>query len=168
MIRPLKIAGATTAIAIVVYAFLSFISLMSIREPLPGQACIANLKGFDVAKELWALEKGKTNLNESPMDAALFGATLYIREKPKCPEGGIYSLGKLSERPTCSIADHSIDLGNVYVFDEDNSPIEGAAVSANGRTGDATVNLTSTNGCAEMSWASIERATVFQSRSKGI
>jgi len=165
MIRALKIAGATTAIAIVLYPVL--FSLWMRRVPSSGQSCIANLKQLDGAKATWELEQGKTNLNESPMDADLFGTTLYIREKPKCPKGGVYSLGKLSEKPRCSIPNHSIELGDVYVFDEGNSPLEGADVSASGKTGYATFNLTWTNGCANVSWVSIKHATGLTIRKRG-
>ena len=44
----------------------------------------------------------------TPVDTDLFGATLYIREKPGCPANGTYALLSVSEKPTCTIDGHTI------------------------------------------------------------
>ena len=77
------------------------------REASQKQACIANLKQFEGAKATWALENKKVN-TDSPSDADLFGATLYIREKPLCPAAGTYTLGAVSAKASCTITGHSI------------------------------------------------------------
>src|SRR5437764_289276 len=59
---------------------------------------LGNHDSRDQIKSFYPLQTSrnrKTNLNEIPMDADLFGTTLYIREKLRCPKGGVYSLGKL-------------------------------------------------------------------------
>src|SRR5262245_21906051 len=61
------------------------------RELSQKNACIANLKQMDGAKNTWALEQKKIN-TDTPQDSDLFGATLYIREKPSCPANGTYTL----------------------------------------------------------------------------
>jgi prepilin-type N-terminal cleavage/methylation domain-containing protein len=66
------------------------------REASQKNACIANLKQIDGAKNTWALEQKKVN-SDSPGDTDLFGTTLYIREKPSCPGGGTYTLGVVSD-----------------------------------------------------------------------
>ena len=71
------------------------------REASQKNACIANLKQIDGAKNTWALEEKKVN-SDSPTDAVLFGTTLYIREKPVCPANGTYTLGVVSDKPVCS------------------------------------------------------------------
>ena len=71
------------------------------REFSQKNACIANLKQIDGAKNTWALEQKKVN-SDSPGDTDLFGTTLYIREKPVCPGSGTYTLGVVSDKPTCS------------------------------------------------------------------
>ena len=77
------------------------------REASQKNACIANLRQLDGAKNTWALEQKKVN-SDSPVDTDLFGATLYIREKPGCPANGTYKLGVVSEKPTCSVRGHTI------------------------------------------------------------
>ncbi len=77
------------------------------REASQKNACIANLKQIDGAKNTWALEQKKVN-TDTPGDSDLFGATLYIREKPACPANGTYALGAVSAKPTCTISGHTI------------------------------------------------------------
>jgi len=77
------------------------------RELSQKSACIANLKQIDGAKNTWALENKKVGTDQ-PQDSDLFGATLYIREKPECPANGTYTLGTVAAKPTCTIAGHSI------------------------------------------------------------
>jgi hypothetical protein len=59
--------------------------------------CINNLRQIDAAKNQFALEKGKKT---------------YIRlingALPKCPQGGIYTIGPVGEAPTCSISGHKL------------------------------------------------------------
>ena len=77
------------------------------REASQKNACIANLKQFEGAKATWALENKKVS-TDSPVDADLFGATLYVREKPECPAAGTYALGSVATKATCTIAGHSL------------------------------------------------------------
>ena len=65
-----------------------------------------NLRVIEGAKETWAREENKLP-DDTPTDADLFGQDRYIREKPRCPGGGTYTLGKVSEKPRCSVADHT-------------------------------------------------------------
>ena len=64
--------------------------------------CIANLRQMQGAKDQWVTENHKTK-DDIPSDADLFGPDLYVRTKPRCPEGGVYSLGRVGEGPTCSL-----------------------------------------------------------------
>ena len=73
------------------------------RELSQKNACIANLKQIDGAKNTWALEQKKVN-TDTPGDSDLFGSSLYIREKPGCPANGNYSLNTVAEKPTCDKA----------------------------------------------------------------
>jgi hypothetical protein len=65
--------------------------------------CINNLRQLDGAKCQWALEKRKgTNDIPSMTDIAQ-----YVRGGvPKCPGGGVYTLGPVAESPRCSIKGH--------------------------------------------------------------
>ena len=69
-------------------------------------ACVMNLRAIEGAKATWALESRKTT-NDIPADSDLFGPDSYIREKPQCPQGGVYTLGKVGEKPTCSVRAHN-------------------------------------------------------------
>jgi prepilin-type N-terminal cleavage/methylation domain-containing protein len=73
------------------------------REASQKNACIANLKQIDGAKNTWALEQKKVN-SDLPVDTDLFGTTLYIREKPVCPANGAYTLGVVSDKPLCAFS----------------------------------------------------------------
>ena len=72
----------------------------------PRNSCIANLKQIDGAKNTWALEHEKTT-NDIPTDSDIFGTNQYIRTKPTCMVGGVYILGRVGDRPKCSIPDHN-------------------------------------------------------------
>jgi len=72
------------------------------RDNSQRNVCIANLKQIDGAKASWALEQKKTT-TDTPNDADLFGATLYIREKPLCPASGDYTLQPVGTKPDCSL-----------------------------------------------------------------
>ena len=69
--------------------------------------CIANLKCIEGAKATWALEFQKST-NDIPSDTDLFGINGYIRVKPTCGEGGIYRLGMVEQKTTCSIPGHTL------------------------------------------------------------
>ena len=77
------------------------------REASQKNACIANLKQIDGAKNTWALENKKVN-TDTPADGDLFGNTLYIREKPGCPANGTYTLSDVQTKPLCSVGGHTI------------------------------------------------------------
>jgi hypothetical protein len=74
----------------------------------PKNTCINNLRLIDGAKQTWALEHQKTN-SDLPTWADI---QVYFRRGTneemilKCPEGGKYTLGVLSNPPTCSIPGH--------------------------------------------------------------
>jgi hypothetical protein len=79
-----------------------------VRDPetSPKNACLNNLRLLDGAKEQWALDKGKTNSDIptwADLRSYLGGHGNWM---PKCPSGGTYALGQLSNPPTCSIPGH--------------------------------------------------------------
>jgi hypothetical protein len=69
-------------------------------------ACINNLRQIDAAKNQWALEKGKTN--GSAVVAADITPYLVGKRMPVCPAGGRYTIGKVGDKPTCSIPGHAL------------------------------------------------------------
>ena len=86
-----------------------------IREPntSPANACINNLRQLDAAKEAWASEhNAKTNdlvtMNDIRPYIERERNNPFIKldakgNLPKCPSGGIYTIGKVGEPPTCSL-----------------------------------------------------------------
>ena len=77
------------------------------REASQKNACIANLKQIDGAKQTWALETKQIS-TASPGEADLYGPTLYIRDTPACPANGVYTLNTVANKPSCNISGHSI------------------------------------------------------------
>ena len=69
-------------------------------------AGMASLKQLQGAKGTWAMEHHK-NTNDTPTVRDLVGTNLYIRDEPVCPSGGSYALGRVGERPWCSLPDHT-------------------------------------------------------------
>jgi hypothetical protein len=69
------------------------------------QTCRANLHHIEGAKRVWALENRKMDTTV-PTDADLFGPDALMREKPKCPSGGTYTLRAVEDAPLCSIPGH--------------------------------------------------------------
>ena len=82
-------------------------NLVKARKTAQKQACIGNLKSIEGAKSIWALEMKKTD-SDVPSDSDLFGPNKNIEKKPECPAGGTYDLRSVAEKPTCSVADHTI------------------------------------------------------------
>jgi len=70
-------------------------------------ACIANLKQIHGATASWAQENKKTN-SDTLTTTDLYGREAYIREEPKCPQGGNYVIGSVQQKPCCSISGHTL------------------------------------------------------------
>ena len=81
-------------------------NLVKARKSAQKAACVNNLKAIEGAKATWALEMRKAD-SDVPTDADLFGPDRNIRDKPNCPGGGTYNLNAVSEKPTCTIPDHT-------------------------------------------------------------
>jgi hypothetical protein len=74
-------------------------------------ACVNNLAWIAGAKKVWASEKQKTT-NDIPTWKDLQPyASRFPQPEPQCPSGGIYTIGKVDESPTCSIggAGHTLN-----------------------------------------------------------
>ena len=64
----------------------------------PVNACVRNLRMLSGVKHVWALQNQK-GTNDSPTWAEL---RLYLQRKPRCPQHGTYTLGRVGEPPRCS------------------------------------------------------------------
>lgn len=109
----LALAGLITGyIAIAMIAVIGLLAAIAVpnfvkaRTSSQREACIANLRAMEGAKAIWALENKKKNA-DVPKDSDLFGKNAYIELKPACPAGGVYSLNRVADKPTCSVAGHN-------------------------------------------------------------
>jgi hypothetical protein len=103
-----------TKIVIAVSAIACILVVLAIPNFLPVHRaefnfCINNLRLIDSAKKQWALENHKTNGNVTWEDLRPYIGVGPELQMPKCPDGGVYIVGKLGEPPKCSIGgpDHT-------------------------------------------------------------
>jgi DNA repair exonuclease SbcCD ATPase subunit len=72
-------------------------------------ACINNLRLIDAAKQQWALENKKQAADIPAMeDLKPYLGHGPNGDLPTCPDGGVYTVGAVSEKPTCSIPGHAL------------------------------------------------------------
>jgi prepilin-type N-terminal cleavage/methylation domain-containing protein len=80
-------------------------SMFNASERARANACRANLRQIQSAKEQWAL------VNRRPGTATPGWGQLvpqFLQRQPECPSGGTYTLNNVRTRPTCSIGgDHT-------------------------------------------------------------
>ncbi|MEI7730015.1 MAG: hypothetical protein WCO56_10615 [Verrucomicrobiota bacterium] len=70
--------------------------------------CINNLRQLDGSKEQWALENHKTG-KDTPAMTDLVGTDKYVKWSLNCPQGGIYMLNNMTNKPTCTISGHTLE-----------------------------------------------------------
>jgi hypothetical protein len=92
----ISIIGLLAAIAIP--------NFVKARDISMQNACINNLRQIQAAKQEWALENQKPE-SATPTENDL---TPYFpdHKMPQCPAGGIYTIGAVTNPPTCSIPNH--------------------------------------------------------------
>ena len=95
-------------IVVAIIALLAAVAIPNLakaRKSAQKTACINNLKTIEGAKSIWALNNKKGD-SDVPTDADIFGPGAEIEKKPACPANGTYTIGAISEKPTCSVTDH--------------------------------------------------------------
>jgi len=80
-------------------------SFIKSRQRSAQTACINNLRQIDSAKGQWALET-KQVASALPTDVNLFGPGLYLKKKPECPAGGLYTVDIVSIPASCDQPGH--------------------------------------------------------------
>ena len=76
------------------------------RNTSQANACINNLRLIDGAKQQWALENNQAP-DAEPSEAHI---TPYLGRNadgrfPSCPAQGVYTIGAVNVKPTCSLGD---------------------------------------------------------------
>lgn len=80
-----------------------FMRLVNYKWP-----CIDQLRAIEWAKQRWQLDYFRMSSYDTPMPSDLVGPGRYLLTAPACPAGGMYNLGTLSTKPTCSVASHTL------------------------------------------------------------
>lgn len=95
-------------IALVVIAF-GLRWFIRARTQSARYSCIVALKSIDGAKQMWALEHHKMT-NDVPTWDDLAKQNGWVGWRWECPNGGVYTIGRVGDAPTCSIggASHSL------------------------------------------------------------
>jgi hypothetical protein len=73
-------------------------------------SCIAALKTIDGAKQTWALEFHKTTNNVPTWTDLTGGSSPILGWRPECPNGGVYTIGRIGDDPICSTGGPSHSL----------------------------------------------------------
>jgi len=73
--------------------------------------CITNLKGIEIEKDLWEQEQVAKAAKRVKELRAMTDAEAYRGEPPvgdwwKCPAGGLYTVGPIGTKATCSVTGH--------------------------------------------------------------
>ena len=100
-----------TMIIVAIIGILLMIALpgwIHARQRSQRTICMENLTKIDHAKEVWAFENSKkVEDGVGPEESDLYGKENYLRDIPKCPADGTYTINAVGTPPTCSLAEKS-------------------------------------------------------------
>jgi prepilin-type N-terminal cleavage/methylation domain-containing protein len=108
-----KAAGFTLIEVVVVAALIGVVATIAAtaviraRDKAATTTCISNLEQLVRAKSIWAFEN-KASGTMAVALSDLCGSENYLKATPTCPMNGSYTVGLISEEPTCTVTDHVI------------------------------------------------------------
>ena len=85
------------------------------RREASAKLCLVNLKQIEAAKERWSFSSG------AALDEEIYMTDLvpdFIKSPPSCPCEGVYTIGTITEEPTCSIGTND----TAEIFDDHELP----------------------------------------------
>ena len=101
--------GFTLVEIMIVVAIIGLLAAIAIpnfvkaRTTAQTNACIANLKQIEGAKQIWALDGGSGTATWGDL------VDTYIKRQPGCPvTAGAYTIGDLDTTPVCNQANHTL------------------------------------------------------------
>ena len=88
------------------FAFVVLPNFIKARSTCCGNACINTLRQIDAAANQFALEHHLTNGDaiNFPNDLTPYIKLNSAGKIPGCPQGGIYSIKKVGDTPTCTLS----------------------------------------------------------------
>jgi competence protein ComGC len=88
-----------------VFVVIAVPNFIKARSTSAANACINNLRQIDAAANQFALEHNKTNGEaiNFPDDLTPYIKLNSAGKIPSCPNGGVYSIKRVGDLPTCSL-----------------------------------------------------------------
>ena len=101
---------AVVCVSVVFVTAVATTSCTGVRAVSQRNACIRNLEVIRDIKSDWAKSFGITNLDVAPETTTTnqFGWKQHLGDRPQCPVGGKYFVGRLCDPPRCSILGHTL------------------------------------------------------------
>jgi hypothetical protein len=112
--KGLAIAGLVTGYLGIAWAvvFIPMMAAIAIpnfvkaRSTAQRNACVNNLRQIEAATQQWALQNQKKA--EDPVTVTDLQTYFPNGQTPTCPAGGVYTLKRVGELPSCSTPNHAL------------------------------------------------------------